>query len=125
MYQVSHKRSGHSSTAAPFAFMYTAVDPSNIIYSDTSHPHPVLWRLNYAVACILNWGTDSIKNAAYGGAKIIETREDNQGVETDSSYSEDDEELDEEEERWQISEARAKVCHFVMANFLNIDIVQR
>ncbi|KAJ7695655.1 hypothetical protein B0H17DRAFT_1131280 [Mycena rosella] len=50
----------------PLVYMYTEADPLELDGRiEAIHPHPITWRLHYAVTCILTWGSDEIKALAY------------------------------------------------------------
>ncbi|KAJ7134648.1 hypothetical protein C8R44DRAFT_430973 [Mycena epipterygia] len=65
-YIESHKCAGHTALP-PLAYMYRDCDPSTEGDIRTSpYPHPVLFRVHYAVACALNWGSRELCDFVFG-----------------------------------------------------------
>ncbi|KAJ7645829.1 hypothetical protein B0H17DRAFT_1103735, partial [Mycena rosella] len=50
----------------PLAYLYTPAIPTRNADTSSTHPHPVLWRIHYAVACGMRWGTPAVKALVLG-----------------------------------------------------------
>ncbi|KAJ6531340.1 hypothetical protein B0H19DRAFT_476635 [Mycena capillaripes] len=127
----------------PLAYMYTAADPLVANRRTSAYPQTILWRVNYAVACALRWGSDDIKALIFGWKppplplvatplakkRKLETpggSEATQEEEIADEAAEGDEEAAQDEDEEEAAERecmehlkdRARVCEFVISNFL-------
>ncbi|KAJ7471804.1 hypothetical protein FB451DRAFT_1367726 [Mycena latifolia] len=57
---------------APLATMYSSSDP---MLGAVTHPHPVLWRVHYAVLCARTWGSEDIKARIFGWSTPPKTQQ--------------------------------------------------
>ncbi|KAJ7471803.1 hypothetical protein FB451DRAFT_1367725 [Mycena latifolia] len=78
--------------------MYTAVDPllANAPESRT-YPHPLLWRVHYAIGSTLNWGTKEVRALIFGCEPPDDERVDDDD-DDDDEYDDDESTYDEAKE---------------------------
>lgn len=94
-----------------------------------------MWRVNYAVACALKWGSDEVKALVVGWKTKRQPKRQGDG-EGDDESDEDDEMADDHDDHEESSEEeteaqakerhlceRAKYGHFIMDNFLSLNSI--